>query len=134
MNSRVQRSQLYASRCAVSLVCQAVSHISMSRVLFCRDLLILQKLYLHFGDNVGQRRSTNVCFATRRLACLCFSGLSGRRLSAVAAPAGPGSPELTHAHLLSPPEAREPEPGVLCPRGRHVSTPELLRAAVAVRW
>lgn len=26
---------------------------TMTRALFCRDLLILQKLYLRFGDNVS---------------------------------------------------------------------------------
>lgn len=33
---------------------------SMTRALFCRDLLILQKLYLRFGDNVRQRRSPSL--------------------------------------------------------------------------
>lgn len=55
LNTRISLSQLYGSSCAVSVICQAVCHMSMTRVLFCRDLLILQKLYLRFGDNVGQR-------------------------------------------------------------------------------
>ncbi|XP_042267285.1 nuclear pore complex protein Nup160 isoform X1 [Thunnus maccoyii] len=52
LNMRISLSQLYGSSSAVSLVCQAVCHMAMTRVLFCRDLLILQKLYLRFGDNV----------------------------------------------------------------------------------
>lgn len=55
VNTRIHLSQLYGSSSAVALVCQAVGHISMTRVLFCRDLLILQKLYLRFGDNVRPR-------------------------------------------------------------------------------
>eukprot|EP00064_Thunnus_orientalis_P018534 superscaffoldBa00004308_g18635 len=51
LNMRISLSQLYGSSSAVSLVCQAVCHMAMTRVLFCRDLLILQKLYLRFGDN-----------------------------------------------------------------------------------
>ncbi|XP_033933225.1 nuclear pore complex protein Nup160, partial [Pseudochaenichthys georgianus] len=49
---RVSLSQLYGSSSAVSIVCQAVCHMTMTRALFCRDLLILQKLYLRLGDNV----------------------------------------------------------------------------------
>ncbi|XP_017292270.1 nuclear pore complex protein Nup160 [Kryptolebias marmoratus] len=49
---RMSLSQLYSSSCAVSVVCQAVCHTAMTRARFCRDLLILQKLYLRFGDNV----------------------------------------------------------------------------------
>ncbi|KAM9753725.1 nuclear pore complex protein Nup160-like [Menidia menidia] len=45
-------AQLYAGTVAVSTVCQAVGHLAMTRARFCRDLLILQKLYLRFGDNV----------------------------------------------------------------------------------
>ncbi|XP_028287626.1 nuclear pore complex protein Nup160 isoform X2 [Parambassis ranga] len=52
LNMRISLSQLYGSSTAVSVVCQAVCHMAMTRALFCRDLLILQKLYLHFGDNV----------------------------------------------------------------------------------
>ncbi|XP_062271162.1 nuclear pore complex protein Nup160-like, partial [Scomber scombrus] len=52
LNMRISLSQLYGSSAAVSLVCQAVCHMAMTRVHFCRDLLILQKLYLRFGDNV----------------------------------------------------------------------------------
>lgn len=37
----------------MSVVCQAVCHMTMTRALFSRDLLILQKLYLRFGDNVS---------------------------------------------------------------------------------
>ncbi|XP_034004187.1 nuclear pore complex protein Nup160 [Trematomus bernacchii] len=49
---RISLSQLYGSSSAVSIVCQAVCHMTMTRALFCRDLLILQKLYLRLGDNV----------------------------------------------------------------------------------
>ncbi|KAK2880678.1 nuclear pore complex protein Nup160 isoform X2 [Channa argus] len=52
LNTRINLSQLYGSSSAVSVVCQAVCHMAMTRALFCRDLLILQKLYLRFGDNV----------------------------------------------------------------------------------
>ncbi|XP_029379630.1 nuclear pore complex protein Nup160 isoform X2 [Echeneis naucrates] len=52
LNLRISLSQLLGSSSAVSVVCQAVSHMTMTRALFCRDLLILQKLYLRFGDNV----------------------------------------------------------------------------------
>ncbi|XP_047189332.1 nuclear pore complex protein Nup160 isoform X2 [Scophthalmus maximus] len=52
LNTRLRLSQLYSSSSALSLVCQAVSHMTMTRALFCRDLLILQKLYLRLGDNV----------------------------------------------------------------------------------
>ncbi|KAJ3596705.1 hypothetical protein NHX12_003109, partial [Muraenolepis orangiensis] len=45
-------SQLYGSSTAVVLACQAVCQMAMTRALFCRDLLILQKLYLRLGDNV----------------------------------------------------------------------------------
>ncbi|KAM8892398.1 nuclear pore complex protein Nup160 isoform 1-T1 [Spinachia spinachia] len=52
LNLRISLSQLLGSSCAVSVVCQAVCHLAMTRTLFCRDLLILQKLYLRFGDNM----------------------------------------------------------------------------------
>ncbi|MBN3303741.1 NU160 protein, partial [Amia calva] len=49
---RVNLSQLYGSSPAVAVVCQAVCQSAMTRVLFCRDLLILQQLYLRLGDHV----------------------------------------------------------------------------------
>ncbi|KAM4618869.1 nuclear pore complex protein Nup160 isoform 2-T2 [Polymixia lowei] len=52
LNVRISLSQLYGSSVAVMVVCQAVCHMAMTRALFCRDLLILQKLYLRLGDNV----------------------------------------------------------------------------------
>uniref|UniRef100_A0A3P9ILY1 Nucleoporin 160 n=1 Tax=Oryzias latipes TaxID=8090 RepID=A0A3P9ILY1_ORYLA len=52
LSSRLSLSRLYSSSTAVSLLGQAVCHMAMTRAMFCRDLLILQKLYLHFGDNV----------------------------------------------------------------------------------
>lgn len=62
LSVRMSLSQLYSSSCAVSAVCQAVCHTAMTRAQFCRDLLILQKLYLHFGDNVGPlAASTPTC-------------------------------------------------------------------------
>lgn len=54
---------------------------SMTRVLFCRDLLILQKLYLRFGDNVRRRRSPslqkNICFPTSVFLCASQVFLGG---------------------------------------------------------
>lgn len=70
LNARTHLSRLYGSSSAVSLICQAVCHMSMTRVLFCRDLLILQKLYLRCGDNVGPQHSPsrhNVCLMPERL-------------------------------------------------------------------
>ncbi|XP_062856315.1 nuclear pore complex protein Nup160 isoform X2 [Trichomycterus rosablanca] len=49
---RVSLSQLYSSSVAVSVVCQAVCHMGMTRALICRDLLILQHLYLRNADNM----------------------------------------------------------------------------------
>ncbi|KAL0968663.1 hypothetical protein UPYG_G00269910 [Umbra pygmaea] len=49
---RISLAQLYGSSLAVSVVCQAVCQLAMTRALFCRDLLILQHLYLRLGDNV----------------------------------------------------------------------------------
>uniref|UniRef100_A0AAR2KR61 Nucleoporin 160 n=1 Tax=Pygocentrus nattereri TaxID=42514 RepID=A0AAR2KR61_PYGNA len=45
-------SQLYGSTVAVSVVCQAVCQVALTRALLCRDLLILQHLYLRLGDNM----------------------------------------------------------------------------------
>lgn len=53
MSVRLGLSQLYSSSVAVVVVCQAVGQMAMTRALFCRDLLILQKLYLWLGDNVS---------------------------------------------------------------------------------
>ncbi|XP_060784508.1 nuclear pore complex protein Nup160 isoform X1 [Neoarius graeffei] len=52
LSVRLSLSQLYSSSIAVSVVCQAVCHMTMTRALICRDLLILQHLYLHLGDSV----------------------------------------------------------------------------------
>ncbi|XP_029010164.1 nuclear pore complex protein Nup160 isoform X2 [Betta splendens] len=52
LNMRISLSQLYGSSSAVSVICQTVCHMAMTRAVFCRDLLILQKLYMRFGDNV----------------------------------------------------------------------------------
>ncbi|CDQ65310.1 unnamed protein product [Oncorhynchus mykiss] len=49
---RSSLSQLYGSSVAVAVVCQAVCQMAMTRALFCRDLLILQQLYLRLGDNM----------------------------------------------------------------------------------
>uniref|UniRef100_A0A8C5C1J5 Nucleoporin 160 n=1 Tax=Gadus morhua TaxID=8049 RepID=A0A8C5C1J5_GADMO len=52
---RLGLSQLYSGSVAVMVACQAVCQMAMTRALFCRDLLILQKLYLRLGDNVFLR-------------------------------------------------------------------------------
>ncbi|KAA0724099.1 Nuclear pore complex protein [Triplophysa tibetana] len=49
---RISLSQLYGSSVASSLICQGVCQTSMTRMLLCRDLLILQQLYLHLGDTI----------------------------------------------------------------------------------
>ncbi|XP_047451481.1 nuclear pore complex protein Nup160 [Mugil cephalus] len=49
---RMSVSQLLSSSCAASLLSQAVSHMTLTRALLLRDLLLLQKIYLRFGDNV----------------------------------------------------------------------------------
>ncbi|XP_056595855.1 nuclear pore complex protein Nup160 isoform X2 [Triplophysa dalaica] len=49
---RISLSQLYGSSVASSLICQGVCQTSMTRMLLCRDLLILQQLYLHLGDKI----------------------------------------------------------------------------------
>ncbi|XP_056307658.1 nuclear pore complex protein Nup160-like [Danio aesculapii] len=48
---RISLSQLYGSSVAASLICQAVCQTAMTRTLLCRDLLILQQLYLRIGEN-----------------------------------------------------------------------------------
>uniref|UniRef100_A0AAR2IT13 Nucleoporin 160 n=1 Tax=Pygocentrus nattereri TaxID=42514 RepID=A0AAR2IT13_PYGNA len=53
LNVRISLSQLYGSTVAVSVVCQAVCQVALTRALLCRDLLILQHLYLRLGDNVS---------------------------------------------------------------------------------
>ncbi|CAB1313483.1 unnamed protein product [Coregonus sp. 'balchen'] len=52
LSVRISLSQLYGSSVAVAVICQAVCQMAMTRALFCRDLLILQQLYLRLGDNV----------------------------------------------------------------------------------
>ncbi|XP_028306669.1 nuclear pore complex protein Nup160 [Gouania willdenowi] len=52
LSVRLSLSQLYGSNLALSVVCQAVSHMTMTRAQLCRDLLLLQKIYLRLGDNV----------------------------------------------------------------------------------
>uniref|UniRef100_A0A8C1TAN7 Nucleoporin 160 n=1 Tax=Cyprinus carpio TaxID=7962 RepID=A0A8C1TAN7_CYPCA len=49
---RISLSQLYGSSVAASLIGQAVCQTAMTRTLLCRDLLILQQLYLRIGNNV----------------------------------------------------------------------------------
>uniref|UniRef100_A0A671P196 Nuclear pore complex protein Nup160-like n=1 Tax=Sinocyclocheilus anshuiensis TaxID=1608454 RepID=A0A671P196_9TELE len=58
---RISLSQLYGSSVAASLICQAVCQTAMTRTLLCRDLLILQQLYLRNGDNVS--RHTHIYLA-----------------------------------------------------------------------
>uniref|UniRef100_A0A7N6BYJ2 Nucleoporin 160 n=1 Tax=Anabas testudineus TaxID=64144 RepID=A0A7N6BYJ2_ANATE len=81
LNMRISLSQLYGSSSAVSVVCQAVCHMSMTRALFCRDLLILQKLYL------TSLTVDHVCFRDANLQHLTVLELSD-------------SPALSH--MLSP--------------------------------
>uniref|UniRef100_A0A3B4CKH0 Nucleoporin 160 n=1 Tax=Pygocentrus nattereri TaxID=42514 RepID=A0A3B4CKH0_PYGNA len=57
LNVRISLSQLYGSTVAVSVVCQAVCQVALTRALLCRDLLILQHLYLRLGDNVSGAQS-----------------------------------------------------------------------------
>nr|XP_023673218.1 nuclear pore complex protein Nup160 [Paramormyrops kingsleyae] len=52
LNVRVSLSQLYGSGVAASVLCQAVTQTAITRAVLCRDLLILQQLYLRLGDNV----------------------------------------------------------------------------------
>ncbi|CAL1594807.1 unnamed protein product [Knipowitschia caucasica] len=52
LQTRLSLSQLYGSSTAVSMLSQALVTVATTRAQFCRDLLILQKLYLRFGDNV----------------------------------------------------------------------------------
>ncbi|RXN36925.1 nuclear pore complex Nup160 [Labeo rohita] len=49
---RISLSQLYGSSVAASLICQAVCQTAMTRALLCRDLLILQQLYLRIDDHL----------------------------------------------------------------------------------
>ena len=53
LNVRISLSQLYGSSVAVSVVCQAVCNMALTRAMLCRDLLILQQFYLRLGDNVS---------------------------------------------------------------------------------
>uniref|UniRef100_A0A4W4DTZ8 Nucleoporin 160 n=1 Tax=Electrophorus electricus TaxID=8005 RepID=A0A4W4DTZ8_ELEEL len=53
LSVRMSLSQLYGSSVSVSVVCQALCQTAMSRALLCRDILILQHLYLRLGDNVS---------------------------------------------------------------------------------
>ncbi|KAI4883556.1 hypothetical protein NFI96_023353 [Prochilodus magdalenae] len=72
LSVRISLSQLYGSSAAVSVMCQAVCQMALTRALMCRDLLILQHLYLRLGDNVSAQDScvtvTQVWFK-----CLCVS-------------------------------------------------------------
>uniref|UniRef100_A0A3B1IPV2 Nucleoporin 160 n=1 Tax=Astyanax mexicanus TaxID=7994 RepID=A0A3B1IPV2_ASTMX len=52
LSVRISLSQLYGSSVAVSVICQAVCQMALTRALLCRDLLILQHLYLRLGDNM----------------------------------------------------------------------------------
>uniref|UniRef100_A0A670YW07 Nucleoporin 160 n=1 Tax=Pseudonaja textilis TaxID=8673 RepID=A0A670YW07_PSETE len=52
INVRMHLSQLYGSSTTVNMVCRCVYKMSMTRLLICRDLLILQQLLLRLGDAV----------------------------------------------------------------------------------
>lgn len=125
LNTRISLSQLYGSSSAVSVICQAICNMTMTRALFCRDLLILQKLYLCFGDNVcnfGFKLLELDRFGTLTATFTSTSGVSWWGRSVVAAPAGPDSSELPPPVILSCSQTRQSEPGLLCPHGHHVST------------
>ncbi|XP_069751270.1 nuclear pore complex protein Nup160 isoform X2 [Narcine bancroftii] len=53
LHIRMNMAQFYGSNVAINVVCQAAYHMSMTRFLICRDLLILQQLILHLGDGVS---------------------------------------------------------------------------------
>ncbi|XP_061631140.1 nuclear pore complex protein Nup160 isoform X2 [Phyllopteryx taeniolatus] len=63
MSVRVSVCQLYSSATAVSLVCQALSHVSTTRMLLCRDMLLLLKICLRHEQPVRIRVRTH----TRRV-------------------------------------------------------------------
>eukprot|EP00062_Callorhinchus_milii_P024732 gi/632984957/ref/XP_007909410.1/ PREDICTED: nuclear pore complex protein Nup160 isoform X1 [Callorhinchus milii] len=48
---RMNLAQLFGGSIGVSVLCQAAYHMSSTRFLICRDLLILQQLMLHLGEN-----------------------------------------------------------------------------------
>ncbi|TRZ00171.1 hypothetical protein DNTS_020923, partial [Danionella cerebrum] len=60
LQKRIGVSQLYSSNVASNLICQALSQTSMSRTLLCRDLLILQTLYLRLGDTAPTLSSSQL--------------------------------------------------------------------------
>ncbi|RXM34397.1 Nuclear pore complex protein Nup160 [Acipenser ruthenus] len=76
LNVRMSLSQLFGSSTAVHLVGQAVCQNAMTRFLLCRDLLILQQLYLHLGGEVyfgedGQLYQLQQDLVSRTSHCLC---------------------------------------------------------------
>ncbi|MGH0170041.1 UNVERIFIED_CONTAM: hypothetical protein FKN15_058434 [Acipenser sinensis] len=76
LNVRMSLSQLFGSSAAVHLVGQAVCQNAMTRFLLCRDLLILQQLYLHLGGEVyfgedGQLYQLQQDLVSRTSHCLC---------------------------------------------------------------
>ncbi|XP_062918368.1 nuclear pore complex protein Nup160 isoform X1 [Mobula hypostoma] len=50
---RMNVAQFYGSNVAINVMCQSAYHMSLTRFLMCRDLLILQQLMLHLGDSVS---------------------------------------------------------------------------------
>lgn len=132
LSSRLSLSRLYSSSTAVSLLGQAVCHMAMTRAMFCRDLLILQKLYLHFGDNVcsalqeplqkenGGLEEAFLVLHFFMLSLVC-PGVSWRREPAAAAPAGSDPPDVPPSLLLSPTQTCQLQPGLLCCHGHNVS-------------
>ncbi|MGH0156474.1 UNVERIFIED_CONTAM: hypothetical protein FKN15_006200, partial [Acipenser sinensis] len=76
LNVRMSLSQLFGSSAAVHLVGQAVCQNAMTRFLLCRDLLILQQLYLYLGGEVyfggdGQLYQLQQDLVSRTSHCLC---------------------------------------------------------------
>ncbi|XP_060694690.1 nuclear pore complex protein Nup160 [Hemiscyllium ocellatum] len=53
LHVRMNMAQFFGSNVAINIVCRAVSHISTTRFLICRDLLILEQLMLHLGDSMN---------------------------------------------------------------------------------
>ncbi|KAK1804685.1 hypothetical protein P4O66_020668 [Electrophorus voltai] len=69
LSVRMSLSQLYGSSVSVSVVCQALCQTAMSRALLCRDILILQHLYLRLGDNSLQMQQDLIPRCCNLLCC-----------------------------------------------------------------
>lgn len=120
LSVRLSLSQLYSSSVAVNVVCQAVCHMAMTRALICRDLLILQHLYLRLGDNVSLYLQSDDLVDEMRMVinktcvCVCVIGPPSRHCSVSAAAAGFDSTLFTPIVLLSPAQTAQPDPRLTC--------------------